>query len=145
VRSVAGLQSLRVAAGEPLQPAGPAVGERERASHLLLDRVSEFLMLGAIATMRGGDGTEMLALARLACDVPEEIDDLPVFIAVRWLLDRFDQYSADYPEDRRRLTFLIMATTAARTPDVPLPPLPDLGDERITPDFAPRSAATPSA
>ena len=70
IRCIASDQALRIAAGEPLIQVGPAVGERERPPHALLDRVSEFLMLGAIATMRGGDGTEMLALARLACDVP---------------------------------------------------------------------------
>jgi hypothetical protein len=145
MRSIASAQALRIAAGEAPQPCGPAVGERDRASHSLLDRVAQYLMLATIASMRGGDPTELVALGRLACDVPDEIDDRPVFSAVEWLLDRFDDYSANYPEDRRRMTFLIMATTAARTPDVPLPPLPDLGDERITPDFAPRSAATPSA
>ena len=54
IRSIASEQSLRLAAGEPLQPVGPAVGERERAPHVLLDRVSEFLLLGTIASMRGG-------------------------------------------------------------------------------------------
>jgi predicted TIM-barrel fold metal-dependent hydrolase len=34
IRSVASEQSLRLAAGEPLEPAGPAVGERERAPGL---------------------------------------------------------------------------------------------------------------
>ena len=145
IRSVASEQALRIAEGEPPQPCGPAVGEQDRASHSLLDRVAQYLMLASIASMRGADPTELVALGRLACDVPEDIDDGPVFSAVRWLLDRFDQYSADYPEDRRRLTFLILACTAARTPDVPLPALPDIGDERVTPDFAPKSAATPSA
>ena len=38
--------------------------------------------------MRGGEAAaEMLALARLACDVPDEIDDAPVFAAIRELLD----------------------------------------------------------
>ena len=59
---------------------------------MLLDRVAEFVMLGAIATMRGSEGgPEMLALARLACDVPDEIDDAPVFAAIRGLLDAFDE------------------------------------------------------
>jgi hypothetical protein len=145
IRSIASEQSLRIAGGESPVPCGPAVGERDRASHNLLDRVAQYLMLATIAAMRGGDPTEMVALGRLACDVPDDVDDAPVFAAVKWLLDRFDKYSADYPEDRRRLSFLILATTAARTPDVPLPPLPDLGDEPVSPDFAPRSAATPSA
>jgi len=144
IRSVASEQSLRLAAGAPLVPAGPAVGERERAPHLLLDRVAEFLLISAIASMRGADPAELIALARLACDVPEDVDDAPVFTAIRWLLDRYDAYAADYPEDRRRLTFLILAATVARTPEIALPELEE-PRERITPDFAPRSAAAPSA
>ncbi len=98
IRSISSEQALRIAAGEPLAPAGPAVGEREVASHVLLDRVSAFLMLGAIATMRGNEsGPEMLALARLACDVPDEIDDAPLFEAIRTLLDYFDQATEANP------------------------------------------------
>jgi hypothetical protein len=92
IRSIGSEQSLRIAAGEPLEPAGPAVGERERAPHLLLDRVAEYVMLGAIATMRGSEGgPEMLALARMACDVPDDIDDAPVFAALRNLLKTYDE------------------------------------------------------
>jgi predicted TIM-barrel fold metal-dependent hydrolase len=122
VRCIASEQSLRIAAGEPLAAIGPAVGERERAPHLLLDRVAEYLMLGALATLRGSDGgPEMLALARLACDVPEEIDDAPVFAAVRGLLDAFDQAMAQEPDNRRWMGLLILAANVARTPDVPVP------------------------
>jgi uncharacterized protein len=122
IRSIASEQSLRLAAGEPPKPAGPAIGERERASHALLDRVAEFLLLGTIASMRGLDaGAEMLALARLACDVPDEIDDAPVFAAIRHLIDAHDDIHAADPTDRRRLAFLILALTTAKTPDVPVP------------------------
>jgi predicted TIM-barrel fold metal-dependent hydrolase len=122
IRSIASEQSLRIRAGEPLQAAGPAVGERERASHVLLDRVSEYIMLGAIGTMRANpSGPEMLALGRLACDVPDEIDDAPVFAVIRDILDDFDQAEAADPTDRRRLAFLILAASVARTPDVPVP------------------------
>jgi uncharacterized protein len=124
IRSIASEQALRLAAGEPPQPAGPAVGERERAPHVLLDRVSEFLMLGAIASFRGSEGAaEMLALARLACDVPAEIDDAPVFAAIVHLMNIYDEINAEDPEDRRRNAFLILATTVAQTPDVPIPEL----------------------
>ena len=145
LRSICSGQSLRIAAGEPLVQFGPAVGERERAPHLLLDRAAEFLLLTVMSAFRGGDPAEGLALARLACDVPEEIDDAPVFAGIRWLLDRFEAYSADFPEDRRRMSFLILAASVARTPDVPIPALDELPDEPITPDSAPKSAATPSA
>ena len=80
-------------------------------------------MLGAIATMRGNEsGPEMLALARQACDVPEEIDDAPLFAVIVDLLDAFDAAELAHPEDRRRLGYLILAATVARTPDVPVPP-----------------------
>jgi hypothetical protein len=122
LRSITSEQSLRIAAGEPLQPCGPAVGELERAPHVLLDRVSEFLLLGTIMTMRQNDAAEeMLALARLACVVPDEIDDAPIFAAIRGLLDAHDESLKEAPMDRRRLGFLILAATVARTPDVPLP------------------------
>jgi hypothetical protein len=82
-------------------------------------------MLGAIATMRGADGTEMLALARLGCDVPEDIDDAPLFRAVRSLIDIHDQFLTEAPTDRRRIAFLILAASVARTPDIPVPDLDD--------------------
>ena len=121
IRCITSEQSLRLAEGADLLPAGPAVGERERPPHVLLGRVTEFLMIGAIATMRGGDGGEMVALARLACDVPEEIDDAPVFEAIRALIDTHDELSEADPTDRRRIAFLILAATCARTPEVPVP------------------------
>lgn len=142
-RSIAGGQSLRIAAGEPLEPAGPALGERDKAPHLLLDRVAFFLLFSAMGAMRGVDPTEMLALARLACDVPEEIDDAPVFAAIRRLIDDFEVYAAEHPDERRRITFLILAATVARTPDVPIPP--GALERDPDPGSAPRSAAARSA
>jgi hypothetical protein len=135
LHSIASAQALRVAAALPLEPAGPAVGERERAPHVLLDRLADSLLLAVITAFRGGDPTESLALARLACDVPEEIDDAPVFAAIRRLLDEFERYNAEHPDDRRRMSFLILAATVARTPDVPVP----------TADYAPRSVEARSA
>jgi hypothetical protein len=121
IRSVTSEQALRVAAGEDLEPAGPAVGEREQAPHLLLDRVVSFLMLGAIATMRGGPGEEMIAIARQCCEVPDELDDAPVFAAVRGLIDGFARATDDDPDDRRRISLLILAANVAASPGVPLP------------------------
>jgi predicted TIM-barrel fold metal-dependent hydrolase len=122
LRSIGSGQALRLAAAEALEPAGPAVGARDRASHVLLDRVAEFVMLGAIASMRGGDSNEMLALARLACDVPADVDDAPVFAAILRLLDNYEEAIAAMPGgERQTLIFLILAAIVARTPDVPLP------------------------
>jgi hypothetical protein len=121
IHLIASGQSLRIARGQALQPSGPAVGERDRASHLLLDRLADFLLLGTIMTLRGGDGEEMLGLARLACDVPDEIDDAPIFAAIRRLIAIYDEVTRLEPDNRRRLIFLMMAMTVAKTPDVPIP------------------------
>jgi predicted TIM-barrel fold metal-dependent hydrolase len=124
IKSFSSRQSLRVAGGEPLEPVGDAVGERERAPHLLLDRVAEFLLLGTIGSMRGHEsGPEMLALARLACEVPDEIDDAPVFAAIRYLLDAHDEALRAEPLNRRRMAFLVLALSTSKSPDVPVPAL----------------------
>jgi predicted TIM-barrel fold metal-dependent hydrolase len=122
VRLFAGGQSQRIAAGDPLAVAGPPVGERDSPGRVLLDRVGEMLAIGAFMTVRGGDGREPLALAALACQVPDEVDDAPVFRTLARLLDQYTAASAAYPDDRRRLAPLILAVHVARTPDVPLPP-----------------------
>jgi hypothetical protein len=44
-----------------------------------------------------------------------------VFTAIRSLMDIHDQLAQDAPTDRRRIAFLILAATCARTPDVPVP------------------------
>ncbi len=124
IRCITSEQSLRIAAGGAPAPAGPAVGERERAPHGLLDRAAEYLLLAAITSMRASDRSpEMLALAELACDVPPDIDDAPVFAVIRELIKTYVQIEAAEPDNRRRLAFLILAATVARTPDVPVPAL----------------------
>ncbi len=119
--SLSSRQALRLAAGEDLVPAGPPIGEREQPPHLLLDRLAQFLLLAAIQVFRGGDASEMLALARLACDIPPDIDDAPVFAAVLDLLDRHARLAAADPSDRRPRSLLILAVAVARSPDIPLP------------------------
>lgn len=121
IRLIASGQSLRLAALEAPAPAGPAVGERDHPPHVLLDRVAAFLQTGTIMSFRGGDGGEMLALARQACQVPDEIDDAPVFRKILQLMDEYERATVEEPENRRRLVFLLMAITAAKTPDVPVP------------------------
>jgi hypothetical protein len=89
---------------------------------VLLDRLAEFVLMAAIQLFRGSDASEMLALARLACDIPSGIDDAPVFAAVLELLDLHARLSTPDPTDRRPRALLILAAAVARTPDVPLPP-----------------------
>lgn len=120
IRLFASEQSLRIAACEPLRSLGPAVGERERAPHVLLDRVAEALQISIILSFRGADGSETLALARQACDVPDGVDDAPVFAALRHLLDQHEA-AATADSGRGAMLFLMLATMVARTPDVPVP------------------------
>ncbi len=125
VRLVFAGQSRHLAAQEPLQGAGPAVGERDRPARVLLERVATFTILGALAMLRGdadGRGAEQLSLARLSCNVPEGYDDGPVFAAVARLLDAFSELAGEDPDSRRPRTLLMLAASVARTPDVPLPP-----------------------
>jgi uncharacterized protein len=120
VALVASGQSLRIAEGETLAVIGPAVGEQDRASHLLLDRVANYLQVGALLEFRTGDGSEMVALAELACDVPEEIDDYPVFAAIRQLLHAYGLARAAAPESRASRGLLQLAAAVAMSPDVPV-------------------------
>ena len=53
--------------------------------------------------------------------VGAELDDAPVFEAILKLLRQYDEATESDPEDRRRISFLMMALTVARTPDVPIP------------------------
>jgi uncharacterized protein len=125
VRVFAGGQSERIAAGDPLAVCGPPPGESECAEHVLLDRVAELTQIAVYVRLRGGDSTEMLGLARLALNVPDSIDDAPVFSVLRWLFDTFEEAAAAAdPEDRGPLRLLILAAVVARTPDVPLPAIP---------------------
>ncbi len=121
VALIASGQSLQIADAQPLAVTGPAVGEHERASHLLLDRVANYLQVGALLEYRTGDGSEMVALAELACDVPEEVDDYPVFLAVRQLLDAYALARAAEPENRAVRSLLQLAAAVAMSPDVPVP------------------------
>ena len=117
-------QSLRIASGDDLAVAGPAIGERDRAGHLLLDRVAEMLLIATMLEFRLGDGGEMVALAQQACNVPDEIDDAPIFAAIKSLLNTYESAHAANPDDRATRALLILAAAVARTPDVPLPPAP---------------------
>ncbi len=121
VALIASGQALQIAHGQSLAVTGPAVGERERASHLLLDRVANYLQVGALLEFRTGDGSELVALAELACEVPEEIDDFPVFVAIKQLLHAYGLARAADPGSRASRGLLQLAAAVAMSPDVPVP------------------------
>ena len=51
---------------------GPALNRRDHGGDILLRRVETFLATAIGRIFSGGDATETLALARLACDVPPD-------------------------------------------------------------------------
>ena len=77
----------------------------------------------------GQEPTETLALAALACDVDAAEEHARLYRAILALLDARARY--DPTGDGRPSRFapglhlIIVAAALARTPDVPLPPLPD--------------------
>ena len=143
MRSITSEQALRIAAGEPLEPAGEAVGERERPPHLLLDRVTEFLLLERDRHDAGWrSGRRCWRWRGSPATFPTRSTTRPLFAAIRGLLDAFDAYSAEHPDDRRRLTIADPrrdGRTHARGADPGRRPL------ELIPGCAPRSASAPRA
>jgi uncharacterized protein len=127
VRSVAGGQMARLLAGdEPLDigPPPPLPG----AIHPLLERVCSHLVGAFNRVVAGGDPVEPIGLARLACAVGDDSPHAEVCSAVLGLLDLLELHIGP-PEDGRPIPpaarFLVAALYVARTPDVPVGPLPE--------------------
>src|SRR3954464_1238803 len=125
LRSVFGEQTARrVAGGEP-QWVGDAPGPPAGGLHPLLERVVTHLISAMGRAFGGGDPSEPLALARLACAVGEDSQHADWCAAVLELLDLFRDHLAPPPPGRPFPVagrFIVTALTVARTPDVPLPP-----------------------
>jgi uncharacterized protein len=123
LRSIAGGQLARILAGaepEPADPPPPLVHPLDP----LLERTMSHLNQAIGRSFDRGDPTEPVALARLACAVGDDGPHAELFAAVLELLDLYEEHleppreGVRYPEAIR---LLLMATTVARTPDVPLP------------------------
>ena len=97
----------------------------------LLERTVSHLNQAIGRSFGGGDATEPVALARLACAVGEDGPHAALFAAVLGLLDLYEEHLAP-PRDGMRypeaIRLLLMATTIARTPDVPIPTPERTGD-----------------
>jgi predicted TIM-barrel fold metal-dependent hydrolase len=124
VREVAGAQLARLLAGEQPADLGPAPGPEHVVHDLLLGRVALYLT-GAFGQMaRGESGDEMVALARLACDVPDDAPQGPVCRSAIALLDGM---TPDGSPDEAAIPFapgigaVMTALALVRTPSVGLP------------------------
>ncbi|MBA2239921.1 MAG: amidohydrolase family protein [Solirubrobacterales bacterium] len=112
----------------PPPPGLAANGEPIAARHdPLLARISSHLSSSITAIASGGDPTEALSLARLACAVGDA-PHADVCAAVLELLDHADALLDSRSDDRSwplGAQPILFAICAARTPSVPLPELPD--------------------
>src|SRR4051812_35907355 len=72
VRGIMGAQTERLVNGQEPLDLGPAIGERDIASDVLLLRVNTFLHTAVGRLFSGADAEETLALARLACYAGDE-------------------------------------------------------------------------
>jgi uncharacterized protein len=127
VRGVAGGTLQRVLDGEPPADLGRPPGE-PRPYDVLLERVVGNLCSAFGRLSGGADATEPVALARLCCAVGTDGPHEDVFAAVLQSLDRYEAELAPPPPGRRfpvAARHLVHALGVARTPDLPLPALPD--------------------
>jgi uncharacterized protein len=126
LRSIAGGQLERILAGAEPEPAGRP-SPPERPLDPLLERTVSHLNQAIGRSFGRGDPEEPVALARLACAVGDDGPHAELFAAVLELLDLYEEHlepprpGMRYPEAIR---LLLMATTIARTPGVPLPDRP---------------------
>lgn len=124
VQSVAGGQLERILAGEDLAELGPALGGAAVDHDLLLGRVHTYLVTAFAQMVRGRDGREALALARMSCDLP---DDAPQRRVCESVLELLDRIGPDGQPDEALIPFtpgtglVATAMIVARTPDVALP------------------------
>src|SRR5262249_31914537 len=124
LRCVFGEQTERLVRGEDPEWAGDAPGQSSSSLDLFLERVVTHLIAAMGRAFGGGDPSEQIALARLACAAGEDSEIAPVCAAVLELLDLFRDHLAPPPPGRPipvAARFLVGALTIARTPDVPLP------------------------
>jgi predicted TIM-barrel fold metal-dependent hydrolase len=123
IRGLLGGQIARLVAGEEPLDLGPALDIKERSVDLLLQRVETFLTTAIGRMFSGADGSESIALARLACDVPDEHPHAPVFRSIARLLDLHDEVAPPGPitPGARGVHLVITAICLAATPDVGVP------------------------
>jgi len=126
VRSIAGGQLERILDGGEPADAGPAP-MTSRPLDLLLERTVSHLNQAVARTFVHGGAEEPVALAKLACAVGEDGPHADVFAAVLGLIELYEEHLAPPVDGRfpQAVRLLIAASTVARTPDVPLPYLPD--------------------
>jgi predicted TIM-barrel fold metal-dependent hydrolase len=125
VRGVMGGQIERLLAGDDPLDLGPPVGSAAIPHDAVVERAYAFLLTSLGQMFAGVDPVENLALASLACAVD---DDEPHAHLCRWIVSLIERRAEYVPGGPKRpprfapgLPMVVLASTLARTPDVPLP------------------------
>jgi hypothetical protein len=123
VRGVMGGQTERLVTGQEPLDLGPALNVRAPATDILLQRIATFLATAIGRIFSGADGAETLALARMACDLPEDDAYATLCASIARLLELHDLVAE--PGEREpgsRGVHLIMGAMAlAATPELGAP------------------------
>jgi uncharacterized protein len=123
IRAIMAGQLERLVNREQPLDLGPALDRRERSEDVLLQRVATFLTTAIGRIFSGGDGTETLALARLACQLPPDDPRADVAASIVRLLDLYERL-ADPPPlavGSRGIHLVLTGLCLAATPDVGVP------------------------
>jgi hypothetical protein len=122
LRDIAGATMERILDGSELPPSERPTGELETLSPHL-ERVVAHLVAAIGASVSMGDPSELVSLARLACDVRDD-PNAELFTEILKLLDLFTELRALEPPETRfgpSVRVLVAAMSLARTPAAPLP------------------------
>jgi predicted TIM-barrel fold metal-dependent hydrolase len=127
IASIAGAQIERILGGAEPADAGPPPGAPGPLDPSM-ERVGSHLLTAVGRVMAGGDLTESVGLARLACDI--DGNHGAAATGVLRLIDLAELHHGPPPAGRRfprSMQFLMIALCVARTPEVALP-APIAGD-----------------
>ncbi len=143
LRAVLGEQGERVVAGRDPLELGPPPGPEALSLPILLERIYVLLVLAIGRMLTGNSGYEALAMARLACEVPEPgSPEGEVARQALAILMRQEEFARANPTDGAPLypgiRLIMLAAAVVRTADVPLPAISELAsiDERRTASVA---------
>jgi hypothetical protein len=100
---IAGTQLSRVVRGEEPRDLGPAPGPPRGLETVAAPRVVQHLTGAVSRTMGGADPTEPLALARLACHVPDDDPERPLLSLVETMIATAEAALPGLPGSLRRV------------------------------------------
>lgn len=130
IRGVCGAQLERLISGETPLDLGPAPGPAELPQDLITERVYLYLTVALGRMIVGADAEELVALAALGCQVPDDAPQAEVCRNIAKLIAfqarslaevRAEELAAPSTQRLALLAPLLLATVLAVSPGVPAP------------------------